>query len=241
MEKGLFYLFCDESRQDLLAASASISPQNRYCCMGGLMIPSNSVERIKKELELIKQKHHVKTELKWGTVSNSKLELYLDLIDYFFSEPNLSFRTVVIDSTKVDNKTYNNADQELGYYKFYYQLVIHWLDIRSEYRIYTDKKTNKESTRLKVLRNCLNNSSPFSEPILSIQAIDSRESLALQLENILMGAVGYRYNFVKNGKSEAKKRIVERIEEHLGHIIGSTEKDVEKFNVFKIRLRGGQR
>lgn len=239
MEKQIYNLFCDESRQDLLASASSITSTNRYCCIGGVMIPDSSREKIKSDIKKIQEKYGVYGELKWGTVSPSKITFYLELIDYFFSEHEISFRTVVIDSTKINNEIYNEADQELGYYKFYYQLLFHWMDQQSIYRIYTDQKTNGDRMRLRELRNILNNSYSFASPVESIQAINSREAVILQMENILMGAVGYKYNFGKTGKSTAKEQVIERIEQHLHREIRSTTKGENKFNVFEILLRGG--
>lgn len=239
MKKQIYDLFCDESRQDLLASAGSITDTNRYCCIGGIMIPADAREEVKAEIKKIQEKYNVFGELKWGTVSPSKISFYLDLIDYFFSEQKITFRTVVIDSTKINNELYNSADQELGYYKFYYQLLYHWLDTQYCYRIYTDQKTNGDRMRLRELRSILNNSYSSSSPIESIQAINSRESIILQLENILMGAVGYKYNYGTNGKSKAKEQVVERIEKHLNREIRSTTRGETKFNVFEIILRGG--
>ena len=239
MEKQIYNLYCDESRQDLLASADSITDTNRYCCIGGVMIEASAREEIKVAIKKLQKKHNVFGELKWGTVSPSKIEFYMELVDYFFAEERITFRTVVIDSTKINNEVYNADDQELGYYKFYYQLLYHWVNQQYNYRIYTDQKTNGDRMRLRELRNILNNSYNHVTPIESIQAIDSSESVILQLENILMGAVGYKYNFGINGKSKAKGQVVERIEKHLKHEIRSTTKGETKFNVFEILLRGG--
>lgn len=240
MSTGMKYIFCDESRQDLLASKKSISEHNRYTCIGGIMIPSCKLEDIKSKMSVLRKKHNVCGELKWGTVSPSKIEFYLEVIDLFFEESDLMFRTVVIDSSKIDNDAFNNSDQELGYYKFYYELLYHWIDYDTEYRIYTDQKTNCDASRLKELRRILNNSCYGVDPVLSIQAINSKESIMLQIENILMGAVGYKFNFQETGSSESKNKIVGRIEENLGHEIFSTSRNVKKFNVFKINLQEGR-
>lgn len=239
MEKKVCNIFCDESRQDLLASSESITDTNRFSCIGGIMVPALSRERIKGDIEKIQKKYNTYGELKWGTVSSSRIDFYLELIDYFFCENEISFRTVVIDSSKINNEVYNDSDQELGYYKFYYQLLYHWIDPQDAYRIYTDQKTNGDRMRLKVLRNILNNSYPYSSPVESIQSINSKEAVILQLENVLMGAVGYKYNFGRSGKSKAKRLVVNRIEQHLHREICPTIKSEAKFNVFEILLRGG--
>lgn len=240
MSKEKKYIFCDESRQDLLASKKSISGNNRYTCIGGVMIPAEKLSAIKVKMSELREKYNAYGELKWGTVSPSKIEFYLDTVNLFFEDNDLTFRTVVIDSSKIDNDAFNQSDQELGYYKFYYELLYHWIDISEEYRIYTDQKTNCDASRLKELRRIVNTSCYGVEPVLSIQAINSKESIMLQLENILMGAVGYKYNYNGTGTSEAKNKIVERIENKLGHEISSTSRSVRKFNIFKINLQEGR-
>lgn len=59
------------------------------------------------------------------------------------------------------------------------------------------------------------------------------------MENVIMGAVGYKYNFNGNGSSTAKEAIVKHIESQLGHEIAPTSVSEQKFNIFEIQLREG--
>jgi len=229
-------VYCDESRQDLLASQMSITETNRYCCIGGIMVPTEARADVKAKIKELKKKHSVLGEVRWNTVSPSKLQFYLDFMDLFFDTPNLQVRTVVIDAQKIRNNIYNEDDHELGYYKCYYQLLYHWLSWDSEYWVFTDQKTNRDKMRLQELKRIVN--VKFStNPVISIQDIDSKESLILQLQNIIMGAVGYKYNFRGNGESSSKEQIVSLIESHLGHRICRTALGTQKFNIFEIDLR----
>ena len=239
MSNLIFELYCDESRQDLLAGKDNISNNNMFVCLGGIMIEASSRNRIKASINQIKQQYGIHNEIKWTTVSPSKLQFYFDLIDVFFDAQELSFRTVVIDASKVNNFMYNKNDQELGYYKFYYQLLYHWINKDNKYRVYTDQKTNRDKMRLKELKRIVNLGFNGCEPIQSIQAIDSYESVILQIQNILMGAVGYKYNYRHNGKSAAKEDVVRKIEERLHKSICPTGPFERKFNIFEICLREG--
>ena len=77
-------IYCDESRQDLLVNKASVNENNRYVCIGGIMLESKHRNHIKNEIRKLKEKYKVYGELKWGNVSNNKLEFYLELVDLFF-------------------------------------------------------------------------------------------------------------------------------------------------------------
>lgn len=230
-------LYCDESRQDLLVNKDSINANNQFVCIGGIMIKSELREEIKKGIKDLKEKHKVYGELKWGNVSNNKLDFYIELVDLFFNK-EIDFRSVIIDATEVDNDLYNESDHELGYYKLYYQLIYHWIEPKYNYYIFTDYKTNKDKNRLKALKDILNISCRCS-CVDIVQSINSKESLLLQMQNVLMGAVGYKFNYGANGKSSAKNLIVNRIEENLGHEIIPTSKKLKKFNIFKISLKRG--
>lgn len=237
MKEKLFYVYCDESRQDLLVNKNAITPTNRYACIGGIMIEYEYVNKVINDIKAIKSNHSVRNEISWTTVSDSKIHLYSDLIEYFFKNEFLYFRSIIIDSSKVDNETFNNGDHELGYYKFYHQLLLNWLENKYNYRVYTDNKTKANKKRLQSLKLYFNIKMK-DDVILSIQDIDSKFSPILQLENIIMGAVGYKMNFKGNGTSLAKNKIVNEIESYLNLDMYTGNVRSIKFNLFKINLRG---
>lgn len=233
-------IYCDESRQDLLVKRDSLSPQNRYACIGGIWVPFSKREEIKDAVKKLKKEHDIHGEFKWGNVSKNKISFYKALIDLFFEQKEVMFRCVVIDAFEVDNDRYNDSDQELGYYKFYYQLLHNWLDSKNDYYVFTDFKTNKERDRLHELQR-ITNRSLYGSRIKILQAIDSKESLILQLQNILMGTVAYKFNYGDAGKSEAKKELVKEVENYLGRSIEPVYRNEQKkFDIFKISLRWGR-
>jgi hypothetical protein len=73
--------------------------------------------------------------------------------------------------------------------------------------------------------------------VASVQALPSEQLDLLQLADVLIGAVGYRFH--GDGKSSAKWSVVTEIEERLGHKIVRTRKTEEKFNVFRWQPGGG--
>lgn len=241
-DKVLIELYCDESRQDLLVDKSKVTDNNRYVCIGGIWIPNEKRSLFKASINLLKQKYGINKEFKWGNVSTNKIDFYKELIDLFFDDQfkGVHFRCVVIDALMVDNKSYNSDDQELGYYKFYYQLLNNWLSSSNEYYVFTDFKTNKDRNRLHELKR-ITNRSLHGDYVKIVQAIDSSESVILQLQNILMGTVAYKFNYCDKGCSQAKCELVEYVESKLGKKIAHMPRSEQKFNVFKIELRGGCR
>lgn len=231
----IFDVYCDESRPDLLSSS---KPCAQYMLIGSLWLPTTYRNDYKKEIIALGNKYKIGNEFKWQKISPSKLDYYKELIGWFFSKgEQLRFRCIAVDHAKVDLQSYHLNDQELGFYKFYYQLLHHWILDFNEYNIFVDFKMNRRRDRLFELKNCLSNSN-LSSKVNRVQAIESNKSNLLQLVDVLTGISAYRLNNTINEES-AKYKLLLRCEELLGKHISSTAKNFHKFNVFEINLSGG--
>lgn len=228
-----YEIYCDESCQDVFTSQ---NTQCKYMFIGGLWLPADKRESLKDELHAIRVKHKMFSEIKWNKVSASKIDFYIDLINYFFDKnDDMRFRCVVVEKSKVNLVKYHDADAELGFYKFYYQLLHHWILDFNTYAIYLDIKTSRVKNRLKTLHQCLNRANLSSE-IKILQALPSQENIFIQITDLLLGAVNAKFNGQVSG--EAKKKIVECIDSRLGHKITATSKGYPKFNIFQIDLAG---
>ncbi|MCK5762385.1 MAG: DUF3800 domain-containing protein [Candidatus Izimaplasma sp.] len=226
-------IYCDESRPDLLTSQ---DKYDKYLLIGGLKLLAEHREEIKNSIKDINQRYKINTEIKWNKVSFSRVSYYKELIDLFLSfGDSLRFRCIAIEADKIDLKHFHNNDAELGFYKFYYQLLHHWIVDNNEYVIFTDLKTSRIKNRLSNLRIYLNNSNLFSY-IKSIQALPSRQVTLIQLTDLLLGLSGARLNNSIKEKS-AKFELLHYFESKLGRKISPTTKDEIKFNVFTILLQ----
>ena len=142
---------------------------------------------------------------------------------------------MVVEKNKINLVKYHDSDAELGFYKFYYQLLHHWVLDFNAYAIFFDIKTSRVRDRLKTLHQCLRRSN-LSSDIKIFQALPSHESIFIQLTDLLLGAVNARFNGQVSGS--AKKKILECIEARTGHKITATSKGYIKFNIFQIDLAG---
>ena len=227
-----FEVYCDESGLEALTRKDA----HKFTAIGGIWMPAEFRSNFKTDINAIKGKHNVKGELKWQKVSPAYLNLYADIINYFFDKPELRFRVIIIESKTVDNIRFNEKDAELGFYKFYYQLLHHWIFDFNKYNIFIDYKVNRNKGRINVLKHVLDFSNLTSE-IVQVQALPSDESLGIQLADILTGLVVSKFN--NEFSSKAKGKLIEIAEARLEKSIAPTPKWVEKFNVFKINLKGG--
>jgi len=230
-----FDVYCDESRPDLFASK---SPGGNYMVIGSLWLLKVHRETYKKEIHLLREKHKIGPEFKWQKVSNSRSSFYFELLDWFCSKgEELRFRCIAVDRKRVDLLHYHENDQELGFYKFYYQVLHHWIEDFNDYAIFCDFKKNAHRDRLKVLERCLYNSN-LSANIKAVQAIRSDESVLIQLADLLTGIASSRINNAL-GSGSVKEKVLHHLECCLRRRIGGTSKAEKKYNVFIIDLRGG--
>ncbi len=230
-----FEVYCDEAMPDLFTSK---KPGGRYLMIGSLWLPAPLREEIKGKIRSLRETHNTWGEIKWSKVSSSRLKFYLSLVDLFASyELNMRFRCIAVDHAQINMSLHDN-DSELGFYKFYYQLLHHWILDFNEYNIFCDIKTNRDPERLKVLKRCLKYTN-LSSTIKDIQSLPSRQVVLIQLCDLLLGAASSRINStLKDGS--AKSELVRHLEKRLGvDTLAPTPKGTEKFNIFRIQINGG--
>lgn len=229
-----FEVYCDEANPDVLT---SANPRARYLMIGSLWLPDGLRDEIKSRVSALRERNQAWGEIKWSKVSPNRCNFYVELIDLFFAYgDSLRFRCIAVDRAQLNQALHDN-DSELGFYKFYYQLLHHWILDFNEYRIFCDIKSNRDPKRLPVLSQCLAYAN-LTSSIQSIQSLPSHEVVLIQLCDLLLGAASSRINKTLN-EGSAKAAVVQRLESALGRQLVPTHKGEEKFNIFKIRLQGG--
>ena len=85
-----YNVYCDESCH----LEKDSSP---VMILGAMYCPEESKKQIYEEIRSIKTKHNISTffEIKWTKVSESKIEFYLELLDYFWENSDLHYRGLV--------------------------------------------------------------------------------------------------------------------------------------------------
>ena len=230
-----FDVYCDESRPDLLGSKC---PSGQYMLIGSLWLPREDRETLKNEIHALRSRYKIGGEFKWQKVSPSRQDFYMELVKWFHEQgERLRFRCIVVDKNQVDLKLYHEDDQELGFYKFYYQLLHHWILDCNEYAFFADFKCSRRRDRLRVLQRCLGLAN-LSSTVTTVQAIRSEESVLIQLTDVLTGMAGHRLNGPVRFDS-AKTKVLEHFEKSLGRKVCATTKGEPKFNVFRINLSGG--
>ena len=223
MGNKTFNFYCDES-------SHLQNDGQPFMLIAYVSSAYNQLTQHKEHLKMLKAKYKVKGEFKWSNVSASKYQYYAEIIDYFFST-DLNFRAVIVDKNKIDENrpefTYDDF-----YFRMYYQLLHHKINLEYNYNIYLDIKDTRSNKKLHKLKDILK----WNASIRSFQFIRSHESSLMQITDLIKGAINYKLR--GESKVIAKTKLIEKIESHCKTpITKSTPKNADKFNLFFIDLK----
>jgi hypothetical protein len=175
--------------------------------LGGIIIPQDNLDTFNLTMQKFRNEQNMHAELKWSKVSDGKLNEYKVFVDYFFALNNtnrIHFACLVIDTTQLNHKKYS-GDKETGFYKFYYQLLLHcfaagYLSETNDVRFIIHLDYRNSKYKLSDLKDILNNGIKkkmkiTTNRVISLEAVDSKKTEVLQVADIVLGAIG----FVKNG------------------------------------------
>ena len=223
-----YEIYCDESCIEALYDKSA----HEYTVIGGVWIPADKRQEVKTLLKNIKMKYRKHGELKWNKIAPSSVDMYLEVINMFLQLPFIRFRAICVKAADINHERFNNGNGEIGFYKFYFQLIQHWLLHDNEYLLFLDHKVNGYKHRVNELCHILNLASMAN--VLQAQALPSNQSILIQLADVLTGTVAATFNGNVKG---AKKQICDRLVEYIGHPIQGTGVTEDKFNVFEMKLR----
>ena len=102
-----FNFYCDESchlENDHLP----------FMLIGYVSSAYNQVKLHTEKIKQLKKEYHIPYELKWNHLSKSAMELYKDLIDYFFAT-DLQYRAIVIDKSKIKHTQFRQTHDDFYY------------------------------------------------------------------------------------------------------------------------------
>jgi hypothetical protein len=197
------------------------------------------IDELKKKYNLIPSHHknpkenRAYYEIKWNKVSKSQLDFYKDVIDYFFTDDDLSFRVLVVpDKSKLNYEKYDHT-HDTFYYKMYFSLLKVILQPEYAHNIYVDIKDTRSREKVHKLEAILRNDKyDFNKEIIKkVQQVRSHEVELIQLADLLIGAVAY----VNRGlnTSEAKNELIDLIKRRSRYsLLKSTLVKEKKFNIF---------
>ncbi len=224
-----FIVYCDESRHDH-------SAQNRFMAIGGLWLPRPLKPELTQQFQSLRQIAGLQGEIKWSKVSAAKLDAYKQVVDFFFAQEDLRFRAIVVNQSKVDFAKFHGNDRELGFYKFYFEMLEKWILPAHRYLILLDFKANKGADRYVTLKRVLENAAKGKAWIDDLTIINSHQSPLAQLSDLLTGATASSWCGIRAGTPKAE------LAAYIGQKRGATLRvanagpDLTQFNIFSIAL-----
>jgi hypothetical protein len=231
----LFNVYCDESCH-------LEYDHHPAMVLGAIWCPAEKSQKVAEEIRGIKQRYGLSPwfEIKWTKVSPAKLSFYLELVDYFFVEPDLHFRALVAPKENLRHPEFNQT-HDLWYYKMYFDMLKIIFSPIDHYRIYLDIKDTHGGDKVRTLHEVLsNNIFDFSREIIErIQIVRSHEVEILQLADLLIGII----SGVNHGPilSPAKNALIEQMRQKSGYtLIRSTLYREMKVNLFYWKPKMGE-
>ena len=213
--------------------------------LGAVWCPQRKLKEINQRIKEIKVRNNVSPtmELKLTKISPGKLNLYKDLVNYYFDDDDLHFRALIIpDKSKLDHQRFNQTHDE-WYYKMYFDMLKVIFHPTDRFEVYIDIKDSNSYHKAQKLREvCSNSMYDFSQSIIQrLQPIRSEEVQIMQLTDILIGAIAYENRSFPDGfqKSSAKQGIISLIKKRSGYTMKKTTLLREdKLNLFRWDARG---
>ena len=223
-----FNLYCDESTH-------LIHDGHPYMLLSYISIAYPQIRLAKEEIKAIKRKFNYTEELKWTNVHSATYKVYAELVDWFFMN-DLEFRAVVVDKSQIDEKRADYSFNDF-YFRMYFQLLHTKVDFQNRYNVFLDIKDTCSGEKLEKMKKIMS----YNSSIGTLQFIPSRESVFIQLADVLMGAINYNLRIQKGdvkGNVIAKLKLIEKNKRHSNISLNTTTPlSRNKFNLFFITLK----
>lgn len=244
--------------------SCTKSNQGLYMVIGGIICDKETVKLVRKKINQLKKDKNLPPnfEFHFSQMQVNHVEIYKQLIDIFFEfycdkcdvkrgvceqriYRKVSFEALLIEHSKIDHNLYSAGNSELGFFRFYYQLLFysvkkHYVEGKQFHitidRINTtDKKIvhNLQSRLFKDLIHITPN------PIQNLQKQNSKAELMLQMADVILGLVSFSWN-KPPGKSssrlDAKRSVVQYAVDKYKMDFSKTTYKTCSFNIWNLQL-----
>jgi hypothetical protein len=177
--------------------------KHRYLVLGGLIATPDRARNLEAAFARARLPELPAGELKWTKVSATKLPAYERVIREFFaaskSPDGPHFHALVVDTTRINDRRFNQGSRELGFNKEVYQLLIKMRRLYQDtlFHVYPDYRST--STSVEELREILNRGSraigkEWDWPYRRVHWRESRDTPCIQVVDLLIGALAFNLN-----------------------------------------------
>lgn len=207
-------VFSDESSQK----------GHRFLVIGTLAVLQDHTERLSNELAAIRTKYAHDREMGWTCVSKYKYQTYcewLDVFERYAKSKRVRMTALIMDTHEPKNRRWHTGDQELGFTKVMYHLLLHRVGKKygfSRRPIYCqlDSRTTQhdpEDLRRMLNASLANKWGIKTNPFRRVVFTDSKKSDLIQLVDLVIGGLAFDKNAhgAREGTRKEKIELSQRI------------------------------
>ncbi|MGA2260651.1 MAG: DUF3800 domain-containing protein [Acidobacteriota bacterium] len=113
-----FNIYCDESCH-------LENDHQKVMVLGAVWCPALRAHEINRDIRSLKESHgfNKNCEIKWTKVSPGQVGFYEALLDYFFANADLHFRSLIVpDKSKLRHEAFGQTHDD-WYYKMYFNML----------------------------------------------------------------------------------------------------------------------
>ena len=177
--------------------------------IGGIVVRAGRDDYIKGAVKRIFERYDrpFEKELKWSSFRRHQIKIYDEIVDLFFEllyRQCIHYHVLIFDTHKIDRRNYDNVSKDGVLNRMYYQIFLHrclrFYGRKCKIWLYPDR--SHSLIELPTFRNILNaeaNRRKFCHqdgPVQQLELIDSSESHVMQVNDVIVGAIG----FIKNNR-----------------------------------------
>ena len=211
-----YTIYCDES-----------STSEPFTVIGAIIMHKSTAESGELRLDEIIRQRNGSNDCKWEKVKRKTEPLYAHLVDCFFSavqSGHFHYYALVIENAKMDHKTFNEGDKEIGFNKMLFQLLFQFVRKyggQPRFYAFLDRRTTvhtPENMRRMLNAKAARDLQITHKPFRACQFRDSEKVRLIQLTDIITGAIAYQTNsrHIADGAAEHKVRIAELVASKAG-------------------------
>ena len=233
-------------------ADESCTGGQQYLALGGIALDESFAVGLLARLKAVRDAHATYGEVKWQKVSKAKLDFYKAYVDVFFDSSatdDVHFYALYVDTHTFNHHKYNGGEAEIGFNKLIYQLLLHKFGRkyggRYKIKVFLDDRTTKHDPEQ--MRPMLNKElakwEVAGEPFRQIRFRDSKTCDLIQLNDLLVGTVGFKRNRrdkvpgCSPHKIELAEHIVRRaLENEIPNRLNSAQ--AKRFAVWPFKYKG---
>jgi hypothetical protein len=236
---GTFRIYLDES---------CIGKGHSVTVVAGCCLSEADYELLNLRFENWRDRERMQSEIKWTKVSNGKLPNYKSLAVGAFGwigRKQLAFHAAAIRRSQLRTAVFHDGDFELELNRFMYDLIFHChlrqLPDGARIKIHPDRRCER-GEKICRLQECLNAGIRRDHGwqryrVVSVEPVDSKRENVSQINDVLMGAIGFHCNNRHAGSESSAAKI--ELAAHIATLAGlpdlrvNTPKHMTHFGIWQ--------